>query len=144
MPSVRAAPKFNEQNIITVTMSYDSSIVYDPSYYDGTNHSAQVGDAVALVGNGIVGLGAAGAALFGKLVEVESDGVCAVAIAGMLQFTPTVANPPLLGHGVTVDGTGKVSSAATAVDAEAGSLVVHPSYTADDGSTVAVVALARN
>lgn len=144
MPSVRSAPKFNEQNIVTVTMSYDSSIVYDPSYYDGTNHSAQVGDAVALTGNGIVGLGAAGAALFGKLLEVESDGVCTVAIAGMLQFPAATTNPPLLGHGVTVDGTGKVSSAATAVDAEAGSLVVHPSYTADDGSTVAVVALARN
>ncbi|HZC04421.1 MAG TPA: hypothetical protein VE338_02175 [Ktedonobacterales bacterium] len=144
MPSVRAAPKFNEQNIVTVTMSYDSSIVYDASYYDGANHSAQVGDAVALTGNGIVGHGAAGAALFGKLLEVESDGVCTVAIAGMLQFPAATTNPPLLGHGVTVDGTGKVSSAATAVDAEAGALVVHPSYTADDGSIVAVVALARN
>jgi hypothetical protein len=144
MPSVRAAAKFNEQNIVTVTMSYDASIVYTPSYYDGSNHSAQIGSAVALVGNGIVGLGAAGAALFGKLLEVESDGVCTVAVAGMLQFPAATTLPPLLGHGVTVDGAGKVSSAATATDAEAGPLVVHPSYTADDGSTVAVVALARN
>lgn len=143
MASVRSAVKFNEQNIVTVSMGYDASIVYDPSFYDGTNHSAQVGLAVALTANGQVGLGSAGGALFGKLLAVEPD-ACTVAIAGMIQFPAATTNPPLLGHGVTVDGTGKVSSAATAVDAEAGSLVVHPSYTADDGSTVAVVALARN
>lgn len=143
MGSVRSAVKFSEQNLVTLSMAYDASIVYDPSYYDGANHSAQVGMAVALTANGQVGLGSAGAALFGKLLAVEPD-ACTVAIAGTLQFTPATTNPPLLGHGVTVDGTGKVSSAATAVDAEAGSLVIHPSYTADDGTTVAVVALVRN
>lgn len=143
MPSVRGAAKFNEQGITLLTMSYDASIVYDASYYDGNNHSNQVGLAVALVGNGQVGLGTAGAPLFGKLMEVESDGTCSVAVAGILQLPAATTLPPLLNHGVTVDGTGKVSSAATATDAEAGSLVLHPSYTSDESTTVAVVALAR-
>lgn len=146
MGSVRAAPKFNEQGLTFLTFQYDSSIVYDPSFYSaesGTNdnHSAQIGDAVTLTSAGTVGLGSAGQMLVGKLYSVEPD-VCSVAISGILQLTPATANPPLLGHGVTVDGTGKVTSAATPAALERGT-VINANTTADDGvTTVCIVALA--
>lgn len=147
MGSVRATPKFNEQGLQFMTFQYDSSIVYDPSFYStessggNDNHSQQIGMAVTLTAAGTVGLGTAGQRFVGKLYAVEPD-VCTVAIAGVLQVPAATTNPPLLGHGVTVDGTGKVSSAATAAALESGT-VINPSFTADDGTTgLAVVALA--
>ncbi len=107
MASVRVAPIFQEQGILTLTLEYDTSIVYDASYYDGTNHSAQVGDLVALVSDSTAGLGSSGNYPLGKLIKVEPN-ACTVEIGGVVSvpYVSTNANPPLVGRGIQVDGAG--------------------------------------
>lgn len=58
-----------------------STIVYDST---APNGSADVGKAVTLTGNDIVGLATDGSAIVGKLIIVESDGFCSVQVRGNL------------------------------------------------------------
>ncbi|NOU54930.1 hypothetical protein HN020_09230 [Brevibacillus borstelensis] len=72
---------------------------------------ADVGKAVAMVGNNEVGLGADGDMFAGKLVRLEKDGICTVETHGNVKvpYSGTLA----VGKPVVVDGTGKVKDAGT-------------------------------
>lgn len=110
MADVRAVVGFGESLEGIYTFSKNGTIVYTSSYYDGTNHSAQVGMAVELVSDSTVGLGTTGHWPLGKLTRVESDGFVSVATRGVLAlpYNSGNANPPLVGRGVQVDGAGLV------------------------------------
>jgi hypothetical protein len=63
-----------------ITLKHDNSIVYDPTKAGG---SAQAGRAVALtITDDTVGLADDGVVIYGKLISVESGGMCAVQIRG--------------------------------------------------------------
>ena len=96
---------------------------------DGTELTA--GQAVALVGNGEVGMGADGDALCGVVVHAEKDGCAAVQVDGMCKVGFTGVAPAIGWTGIAVDGTGKVKAAeggmkcmVIAVDTEDGTAVI--------------------
>lgn len=67
----------------------------------------QPGMAVAVTGNGTVGLGTAGDPICGKVIGVRG-GMAAVQISGMTQLDYSGTAPALGGDCLTVDGSGKV------------------------------------
>ncbi len=109
---------YDELEYHGTTFKSDGTIVFSqvPTY--GTNHSSQIGLAVALVGPGQVGLGATGNPLIGKLKSVEADLNCAVQDEGYMQlgFPVNDATAPVIGSPVAVDGTGKVVKAASGLN----------------------------
>ncbi len=119
--SVRGTPSYNEQGILTLPFEYDSTIVYDPSYYDGSFHAALLnnnvnGVLVALTVGSTVGLGTSGAYPMGKLVKVEPNS-CTVEVGGTMAvpYVSANANPPLIGRGIQTDGAGNAISPAGGV-----------------------------
>ncbi|MED1954875.1 hypothetical protein [Brevibacillus centrosporus] len=88
---------------------------------------ADVGKAVAMVGNNEVGLGTDGATFAGKLVRVEKDGVGTVECFGNVKVPYSGAM--VLGKTVVVDGAGKVKDAGTAVNGRGFASVVDTSAT---------------
>jgi hypothetical protein len=112
MASVRVKPAFRDQGLLLLTFRYDTSIVYDASYYDGTNHSAQYGMLVALVSDSTVGLGSSGNYPIGKLVKIEPN-TCTVEVAGTIEVPYASGYAPTVGLGVTVDGAGNALAGAS-------------------------------
>lgn len=71
-----------------------------------------VGKVVALTGDGEVGFGKSGDAVFGVLQQVESDGFATVQVKGFAEgvsMTTTAANKPAVGASVCVDGSGNIT-----------------------------------
>lgn len=93
------------------TFTYNGTIVYTSSFYDGSYHSAQVGKAVQLVSSGEVGLGGANGILAGRLESVEAD-ACTVTVKGCVGLPYLVGNPPVVGAPVITDGSGNVAPVA--------------------------------
>lgn len=83
---------------------------------------ADVGKAVAMVGNNEVGLGTDGATFVGKLVRVEKDGAGTVECFGNVKVP--YSGSLSLGKPVVVDGTGKVKDAGTGVNGRGFAAVV--------------------
>ena len=96
---------------------------------DGAELTA--GQAVALVGDGEVGMGADGDVLCGVVIHAEEDGCAAVQVGGMCKVNYAGAAPAIGWTGIAVDGTGKIKTAedgvkcmVISVDAEAGTAVI--------------------
>ncbi|MEJ7763497.1 MAG: hypothetical protein WKF80_11960 [Thermomicrobiales bacterium] len=68
----------------------DASIVYSKTVAGG---SVSVGKAVRLTGNRIFGLATTGTEVAGRLVLVESDGVCTVQVGGFMELPAAAAIP---------------------------------------------------
>lgn len=116
MGSVRSKTLYNEQGLLTLSFNYDGTIVYTGSFYDGSNHSAQIGKLVVLASDSTVGLGTTGGFPLGKLIKVEPN-ACTVEVAGTVQvpYISANANPPLVGRGITTDGAGNALTPAGGV-----------------------------
>ncbi len=119
MPSVRAATGIVGTNPEYLGAATDSSIVYDTSNYDETNHSAQIGMAAtfvsgAAVGAAEAGLGAAEAVFAGVIDRVEGDGTCALQVKGGMSCAYNTTYAPVVGGSITADGTGKVRAPSAA------------------------------
>lgn len=114
MSSVRAWITFQELHNKVVTFKYDSSIVANTDRYGGSNGSAQIGKAVAKAADSTVGLGSTGNWPLGTVQKVDPDGFCSVVVGGIvaMPYVANNANPPLLGRGVQVDGSGNAISPA--------------------------------
>ncbi len=138
-----------------VSMVGDASIVVPVLAINGWSPtiSPQVGLAVALTNLNVeappqVGLGVAGLRLFGKLMQVELDGVCTVQHEGFMYFPfVTGALEPIVGQSVSVDGAGKVQrSAAVSAANQVSTLTMTGSASSGtftvtfDGQTTAPVA----
>lgn len=92
----------------SVTFVADSSIAYDPAAKNGSAHAGPNGKAVAMKGDGVVGLVATGETILGKLNKVEPDGFCSVQDDGY-------ADLPTDGTAITfAAGTNGVIGGATA------------------------------
>lgn len=77
----------------------------------GTNYDGAVGKAVTITGDGEVGYGESGDALFGVLQQVESDGYATVQVKGFAEnvsMTDTTEDKPAVGAAVCVDGSGSI------------------------------------
>ena len=70
-----------------------------------------VGQAVTLVGNGEVGMGAEGDALCGVVANAEEDGCAAIQMCGVCKVNFTGTAPTIGWAGIAVDGTGKIKTA---------------------------------
>ena len=95
------------------TYALDGSSVFTQVPAFGTNHSPQIGLAVALVANAQAGLGASGGALLGKLIAVDPDANGTVQDRGYAQFSYPLndATAPAVGSPVMVNGAGMVLKA---------------------------------
>jgi|SRR6185503_5786572 len=100
------------------TFKFDSSIVYDKTKVGG---AAQVGLAVTLSDDGIVGLVADGEAVAGKLVQVEPD-VCNVQIEGGMTLPAgtgaTLTNNKKIVGALLIAAKGYIREAASGTAAE--------------------------
>jgi hypothetical protein len=75
--------------------------------------TADEGKAVALTADSTVGVGTDGAALEGKLLKVEGDGVGTVQVGGVLNLPYKSGTVPTVGSKVVVDGAGNVKDYAS-------------------------------
>ncbi|MCX6640271.1 MAG: hypothetical protein NTW14_07280 [bacterium] len=83
--------------------------------------------ACAMAGNNMVGMGAAGDKLVGKVIAVSPDTdangiplLCTVQIQGVARFKYNAGAAPVVGQMVEVDGAGKVRQASALADIPAG------------------------
>ena len=73
-----------------------------------------IGMAVALTGDGTVGLGTAGAAPCGVILALEGDQTAAVQVSGFVRVGYTGSTAPTVGWGsLGVDGSGGVQTVST-------------------------------
>ena len=81
---------------------------------EGTELTA--GQAVTLVSDGTVGLGADGGALCGVVICAEEDGCAAVQVSGMGKAGYTGTAPVIGWNVLAVDGAGKIKTGETGVN----------------------------
>ncbi len=113
-------------DLVVETFKYDSSIVYDSTKSGG---SASAGLAVTINGNGQVGLVADAEGIHGKLLSVEDDGFCSVAVNGVVDLPA--------GNAVTVTAKSRIVGALGPASAKGYIRNVAP-------ATLAEVAVARH
>ncbi len=119
MPSVRVATGIVGTNPEYLAAATDSSIVYDTSDYDETNHSAQIGMAATFVsgataGAAEAGLGGSEAVFVGIIDRVEGDGTCSLQVKGGMSCAYNTGSAPTVGGSITADGAGKVRAPSAA------------------------------
>lgn len=83
MANPRLTTDFSEIDNLQVTHAHDSSIVYSATTANG---SAQVGLAVRLTADKVVGLTQDATPVYGKLINVDSDGYCTVQVRGFCEL----------------------------------------------------------
>ena len=111
MASSRIGITFEDMYDQTLTFNIDgTTVTADTNRYNLGNGSAEIGMMVELVSDATIGLGTTAHYPLGKLIKVETDGVCSVVTAGVVgvPYVALNANPPLVGRGVQIDGAGNV------------------------------------
>lgn len=81
MADPRLSVSYEGIGALYVSFKHDGTIVYDSTVNGG---SSKVGLAVKMVSADTVALATAGSGIAGKLIKVESDGVCTVQVAGVV------------------------------------------------------------
>lgn len=112
--SVRGATGLLGINAEYIAGATDSSIVYDSSDYDETNHSSQVGMAATPVTGASAGAaefglgGAAESYLMGIIDRVEADSTCSIQYKGGMSCAYDTGHAPAVGGQLTANGSGAV------------------------------------
>ena len=95
---------------ITRTIQFEEILEHHTTFLNDTGtamDSDDLGKAVMLIGNGIVGLGYDGGDIIGILKKIEADGVVGVQDAGYKEEVP-YSSLPVVGDRVVCNGAGSV------------------------------------
>lgn len=103
---------------VTRSVQFEEILQHHTTYLndEGTALTASdLGKAVMLIGNGMVGLGYTGGDVIGILKKVESDGFVSIQDAGYKEEVP-YSSLPVVGDRIVCNGAGSVLPAASNAD----------------------------